>query len=342
VHVDDPDLERMFAELQTTLPSALVEDEAAMDRGHVLQQKWHTASGQLWVIPSQRAPSRQLLICPNCQTRRTCPGGQPAGRSLCLSCACCQKEFQVEPVEVPAVHKLLCADSTKLDNVRRLMAGEKADLFASDPPYLVDYSGERPNDSGKDWSRSYHEVDIQDAYAFYKAVFTNGLEIIGDKVAIYCWHAHKRVGLIQQVWQELGIVDHQQIVWVKPTPVFGRVFWHFRHETCLMGWRQSSVPEHDGDQTLNSVWDIDYDGKGRMIGNDHPTQKPLEVFARPMRKHTQPGAVCYEPFAGSGSQLVAAEQLGRLCYACEIEPQFVAVALERLAQLGLAPSLARL
>jgi DNA modification methylase len=172
-------------------------------------------------------------------------------------------------------------------------------------------------------------------------VFANGLEVIGNRVAIYCWHAHKRVGLIQQVWQELGIVDHQQIVWIKPTPVFGRVFWHFQHEPCMMGWRKGSVPEHDGDQTLSSVWQIDYDGKGRMVGNDHPTQKPLEVFARPMRKHTRPGDICYEPFAGSGSQLVAAEELGRVCYACEIEPQFVAVALERLAKLGLSPSLSR-
>ena len=137
------------------------------------------------------------------------------------------------------------------------------------------------------WSDSYHEIDIKDAYAFYKAVFTNGLEIIGDKVAIYCWHAHKRAGVIQKVWEELGILDHQEIVWIKPTPVFGRVFWHFKHEPCMMGWRKGSVPEHDGDQTISSVWEIDYDGKGRVVGNDHPTQKPLEIFARPMRKHTK-------------------------------------------------------
>jgi len=237
---------------------------------------------------------------------------------------------------------LLCGDSTKLEDVRRVMGGAKADLFATDPPYLVDYTGDRPNDSGKDWSGSYREIDIKDAYAFYKAVFTNGLEIIGDNVAIYCWHAHKRVGLIQRVWEELGILDHQQIVWIKPTPVFGRVFWHFKHEPCMMGWRKGSIPEHDGDQTINSVWEIDYDGKGRVVGNDHPTQKPLEIFARPMRKHTKPGDICYEPFSGSGSQLSAAEQLGRLCRAIEIEPKFVVVALERLANLGLEPSLSAL
>jgi DNA modification methylase len=256
-----------------------------------------------------------------------------------LTCECCGEVFDAEPVTEPACHYLLCGDSTNVDDVRRVMAGAKANLFATDPPYLVDYTGDRPNDSGKDWSDSYHEIDIKDAYAFYKAVFTNGLEIIGDKVAIYCWHAHKRVGLIQKVWEELGILDHQQIVWVKPTPVFGRVFWHFKHEPCMMGWRKGSIPEHDGDQTISSVWEIDYDGKGRVVGNDHPTQKPLEIFARPMRKHTKPGDLCFEPFSGSGSQLVAAEALGRLCRAIEVEPKFVAVALERLANLGLEPSL---
>jgi DNA modification methylase len=340
VHVDDPDLKRMFAELQTTLPSPRGEDEI-IDRADQLQKQWGTALGQLWVIPSHMAPPRKVLICPNCQAQQQAqqPRWGFPDRTIPVCCACCQEAFHAEPVAVPTVHKLLCADSTKLDNVRRLMAGEKANLFVTDPPYLVDYTGDRPNDSGKDWSHSYHEIDIHDAYAFYKAVFTNGLEIIADRVAIYCWHAHKRVGLIQQVWQELGILDHQQIVWIKPTPVFGRVFWHFKHEPCMMGWRQGSVPEHDGDQTLNSVWEFDYDGKGRVVGNNHPTQKPLEVFARPMRKHTRAGDVCYEPFAGSGSQLIAAEQLGRLCYACEIEPKFVAVALERLAGLGLTPSL---
>jgi len=78
-----------------------------------------------------------------------------------------------------------------------------------------------------------------------------------------------------------------------------------------------------------TVWEVDWEGKARIIGNEHPTQKPLEIFARPMRKHTRPGAVCYEPFSGSGSQLIAAEQLRRRCFAIEIEPRFVDVAVTR-------------
>ncbi len=226
-------------------------------------------------------------------------------------------------------HKILCGDSTDPACVSQLMGNEKAVLVATDPPYLVDYTGERPNNSGKDWTASYREIDITDADSFFRAVFTNVLQVLAPHSAIYCWHAHKRQALISRVWEDLGILDHQQIVWVKPTPVFGRVFWHFRHEPCMMGWVQGSQPGHDGDQSFNSVWEIDWEGKSRIVGNDHPTQKPVEIFARPMRKHTKIGELCFEPFSGSGSQLIAAEQMNRRCYAMEISPIFVDVAVAR-------------
>lgn len=226
-------------------------------------------------------------------------------------------------------HRLMCGSSTELADVKRLMDGNKAALVSTDPPYLVDYTGDRPNDSGKDWSAQYREVDIKDAAGFFRALFANVLEVIAPRAAIYCWHAHKRVGEIQAVWKSLGILDHQQIIWVKPTVVFGRVYWHFKHEPCMMGWVQGSQPEHDSDHTHSSVWEIDWEGKSRITGNEHPTQKPVEIFARPMRKHTRPGDICFEPFSGSGSQLIAAEQLGRRCFAMELEPTFVEVAVRR-------------
>ena len=225
-------------------------------------------------------------------------------------------------------HRLLCGDSTSPEAVRRAMGGEQAMLVATDPPYLVDYTGERPNDSGKDWSATYREIDITDAEGFFRSVFTNVLAVLAEHAAIYCWHAHKRAGLLSRIWDELGIIDHQQVIWVKPAPVFGWVYWHFRHEPCSMGWRQGSKPEHDGNHEHDSVWELDYDGLGRRAC-DHPTAKPIEIFARPMRKHTKPGDLVFEPFSGSGSQLIAAEQLGRRCRAIEISPAFVDVAIRR-------------
>ena len=242
-------------------------------------------------------------------------------------------------------HRLLCGDSTNAADVDRLMDGERAALVATDPPYLVEYTGERPSGPngerrGKDWTENYREIDIDDAEGFFRGVFEHVVRVIAPRAAIYCWHAHKRCGVIQSVWADLGILDHQSVVWVKPTPVFGRVFWHFRHEPCMMGWVRGSKPEHDGDHSMetNSVWELGWEGgaggasggeKSRVTGNEHPTQKPVELFARPMRKHTKPGRVCYEPFCGSGSQLIAGEQEGRRVFAMEISPAFVDVAVRR-------------
>ena len=228
-------------------------------------------------------------------------------------------------------HRLMCGDSTNSADVDRLMDGKKAALVATDPPYLVDYTGDRPNDSGKDWTANYREIDIPDAELFFRGVFENVIRVIAPHAAIYCWHAHKRCGVIQRVWADLGILDHQSIVWIKPTPVFGRVFWHFRHEPCMMGWLQGSKPEHDGDHSMemSSVWELDWEGKSRIVGNEHPTQKPVEIFARPMRKHTKRGDICFEPFCGSGSQIIAGEREDRRVFAMEISPVFVDVAVRR-------------
>jgi DNA modification methylase len=262
------------------------------------------------------------------------------------------KEGLTDPDEVPAApdqaitkpgdlwllgqHRLLCGDSTSAADVDRLMDGQTAALCATDPPYLVDYTGERPdhhggNTGGKDWSHVYHEVEIKDADAFFRGVFSNVLRVLGPHAPIYCWHAHKRQADIDRVWSDLGILNHQQVIWVKPVAVFGRMFWHQRHEPCLMGWRQGSMPAFARDQSLEhgTVWEVDWEGKARVVGNEHPTVKPVELFARPMRRHTSAGDVCFEPFSGSGSQLIAAEQLGRRCYAMELEPRFVDVAVER-------------
>ena len=226
-------------------------------------------------------------------------------------------------------HRLLCGDSTDRTDVERVMAGETAALVATDPPYLVDYTGKRANGCGKDWTADYREIDIREPEEFFLSTFQNVKHVLAPHAPIYCWHAHKRQPLIAQVWEELGLHLHQQIIWVKPSSVFGASFWHFRHEPCLMGWAQGSMPPHDGSHEHDSVWEVDWEGKARVVGNEHPTTKPVELFRRPMRRHTKKGAVCFEPFSGSGSQLIAATELGRRCYAIEISPRFVDVAIRR-------------
>lgn len=253
-------------------------------------------------------------------------------------------------------HRILCGDSTKLEDVERVMAGEKASLVATDPPYLVDYTGERVGGSGKDWSSSYREVDIKDADKFFRSVFTAAVAVMAPGCAVYCWMAHRRMGEVQAVWRDLEILDHQSLIWVKPSSVFGACVYHFQHEQAMMGWKKGSKPPNYSNHayttvwTVNAegrqvpvdeqsdVWAVDFDGKGRNVGNEHPTQKPLEIFARPMRVHTRPGDLVFEPFSGSGSQLVAAEKLGRCCRAIEVSPVFVDVAIRRWQTLTGQPA----
>lgn len=230
-------------------------------------------------------------------------------------------------------HRLLCGDSTSKEDLSRLMAGDKANLLSTDPPYCVDYTGmDRPihdgKPSGKDWSHVYHEVDIKDLGEFMDRVFKACLPCIEQDAAIYIWHAHVQQPTIAEVFEQHNILLHQVIVWVKPVATFGHSYYRWRHEPCAFGWRRGHKPAH-GLGKLDSVWEVDWEGKSRIVGNEHPTQKPLRLFEIPMEQHTRPGAVILEPFSGSGSQLIAAERLRRKCRAMELEPAFVDVAVRR-------------
>ncbi|MCL4368482.1 MAG: DNA methylase [Actinobacteria bacterium] len=227
-------------------------------------------------------------------------------------------------------HRLLCGDATDADDVAKLMNGRTATLFHTDPPYLVDYTGADRPSAGKGWSGLYHEVEIADAEGFLRGVFSAALPHLAPDAAWYCWHAHKRAALIETIWAELGVINHQQIIWCKPAFTHGFSYYPWQHEPCLMGWRRGHKPPHDGDNTtVSSVWHVDWAGAARVTGNEHPTQKPVELFALPIRKHTRAGDLVYEPFSGSGSQIMAAEAEGRVCYAMEIELYFCDVAVRR-------------
>jgi len=253
-------------------------------------------------------------------------------------------------------HRLLCGDSTNEKGVARLMGGQKASLFATDPPYCVDYTGlNRPKNSegrkgGKDWTNTYHEIDIKDAESFIRDFYSVGLKHAKKNAAIYLWHASRRRKEIDKVLEELSILIHQNIVWVKPAFVLTYSIYPWRHEPCLFGWQKghkpffrvsrskvSSVWEigliRTGNPTMpeyyTDIWYVDWQGKKRNTDIKHPTVKPTEVFAIPMRVHTKPGDICYEPFSGSGSQIIAAERLNRRCFAMELEPVFVDVAVKR-------------
>jgi DNA modification methylase len=229
-------------------------------------------------------------------------------------------------------HRLLCGDSTKPDDVARVLGGEKATLLSTDPPYCVDYTGmDRPvhdgKPSGKDWSALYREVDIKDLGAFLDGVLAACLPHLIDDAAIYMWHAHVQQPTIAAVFERHGLLLHQVLVWSKPTATFGHSYYRWRHEPCAFGWRKGNKPKHGFGQ-LDSIWEADWGGKAR-ISTFHPTSKPTRLFEIPMEQHTVQGAIVFEPFSGSGSQLIAAEKLLRRCRAIELSPHFVDGTVDR-------------
>ncbi len=238
-------------------------------------------------------------------------------------------------------HRLLCGDSTSPADVTRLMNGEKAVLFATDPPYLVDYTGEnhpgtkasqdRPS-LNKDWSSSYRDFDgSEQGDGLYDGFIKVAVEIaIREDAAWYCWHASRRQAMVEAAWEKHGAFVHQQVLWCKDRAILTRSWYLWQHEPCFFGWvRGKKPPKNVAASPLSTVWSLPSVSRSEDI--DHPTIKPVEVFAIPMRQHTEPGDICYEPFSGSGTQIVAAEQTRRRCYAMEVAPEFLAVGIQRWA-----------
>lgn len=158
-----------------------------------------------------------------------------------------------------------------------------------------------------------------------KSGYDSGLD---QDAAVYVWHADVQQPVIAATFEQHKLLLHQVIVWVKPTATFGHSYYRRRHEPCAFGWRRGNKPQYGGG-ALETVWEVDWEGKSRIIGNEHPTQKPVRLFEIPMEQHTKPGAIVLEPFSGSGSQIIAAEKLGRRCRAMELSPNFVEVAVRR-------------
>jgi DNA modification methylase len=242
-------------------------------------------------------------------------------------------------------HRLMCGDSCIESDVSALMDGNTAKLCATDPPYLVSYDAKNhpskdfSDGKNKDWKGRYADKQKTEPLGpFYEAFLRQALTVCEADAAIYVWHASQRQIEVEKAMRNCGILVHQQIIWVKNKPVLTHSFYMWQHEPCFFGWKQGNKPKRNPGDFPTTVWQIDVPILPG-VESRHLTEKPLELFTTPILLHTQAGDVCYEPFSGSGTHLCAAEKTGRRCFAMEIEPAFVAVALERLSEMGLKPKL---
>lgn len=234
-------------------------------------------------------------------------------------------------------HRLLCGDATEGAQVRRLMAGRRATLLATDPPYLVDYDGghhpateANGGKAGKSYEKEWDAYrDAGHSVEFYAAFLKAAVaEALVAAPAVYQWFAVTRIECVLAAWREAGLLAHQVLIWRKSRAVLTYSDYLWDYEPFLYGWAQGRRPERRPPADARTVWEIASRIEDGAAGV-HPTQKPIETLRRPIRYHTAPGELIYEPFAGSGTALIAAEELGRSCYALESSPVFCDVTVKR-------------
>jgi site-specific DNA-methyltransferase (adenine-specific) len=230
-------------------------------------------------------------------------------------------------------HRLLCGDSTKPKDVARLMDGAIADIIWTDPPYGVGYqstekllTGDKYASHRRKDGKTLSNDDLTAEQT--RQLVTESLRLAPLKpggVFYVCSPSGDLELQFRLALIDAGMPLRQQVVWAKDRFVFGRQDYQWRHETVLYGWKDGAAHYFIDDRTQDTVWEIPRPARSE----EHPTMKPVELVVRSLNNSSLPGQVVYEPFDGSGTTIIASEQLGRRCYAIEIDPKYVSVAIER-------------
>ncbi len=219
-------------------------------------------------------------------------------------------------------HRLLCGDSKREDDVAALAGGEKFDMLLTDPPYGVSYVGKT-----KDALRiDNDELDESGLSEFISIVFDSAQKHCREGAYWYATVPARPLHLVFAFdWKRRGIL-RQIMVWAKNSMVLGHSEYHYQHEPILFGWVPGERHKNQ-DRTRTTLWQFDRPSASR----EHPTVKPVPLFAKAVSDGSILGDTVFDPFCGSGTTIIACEQLGRKCRAIEISPAYVAVALQRWA-----------
>lgn len=217
-------------------------------------------------------------------------------------------------------HRLMCGDSTSVGDVETLRGGALVDLWLTDPPYNVAYEGKTQdrltivNDKQSD----------SDFRSFLNAAFMAASQAMKPGAAFYIWHADSEGFNFRGACKDSGLVVRECLVWNKNTMVMGRQDYQWKHEPCLYGWKDGTHKWYS-DRKQTTV--INFDKPN--VSKEHPTMKPIGLFGYLIQNSTKDGDLVLDTFGGSGTTLIACEQLGRKCYMMELDPKYCDVIRKR-------------
>ncbi len=219
-------------------------------------------------------------------------------------------------------HRLLCGDATDPEQVSKLMGNQLADMIFTDPPYNVDYQGS----AGKIMNDNMTDDAF---YRFLLDAFKNMAQNSKEGAPIYVCHADSEGLNFRTAFKKAGWDLKQCIIWVKQRFVMGRQDYHWQHEPILYGWKPGAAHKFYGGRNQSTVWQIDRP----MASREHPTMKPVSLCAKAIENSSKAGDIVLDLFGGSGSTLIACEQLNRTCYMMEIDPVYCDVIVQRYINL---------
>ena len=219
-------------------------------------------------------------------------------------------------------HRVICGDSTKAETYKQLLDDRKANLVVTDPPYNVDVeetAGKILNDNMSDG----------DFYQFLLSMFTQVENHMEDDASIYVFHADTEGLNFRKAFKEAGFYLSGCCIWKKNSLVLGRSPYQWQHEPCLYGWKKKGKHQWFSDRKQTTIWEYDRPKSSK----DHPTMKPIQLIAYPIQNSSMRGTIVLDPFLGSGSTLIAADQTGRVCYGIELDEKFVDVIVKRYIEV---------
>ena len=219
-------------------------------------------------------------------------------------------------------HRLMCGDSTKPEDVSILMEGKKANICITDPPYNCAYEGGTGMKIMNDkWD------DSKKFYQFLLDAFKNVYANLADGGAFYCFHSDAEKVNFFNATVDAGFHYSTTCIWVKNALVIGRMDYQMRHEPVIYAFKDTAKHKFYGDRKQTTVWEFDKPTKSKL----HPTTKPLPLVAYPMRMSSMENSIVLDLFGGSGSTLMAAEQLNRIAFLMELDPKYASAIVRRYA-----------